>query len=75
MGNRRTFDGWIQELREIVKDQFELELEVLPEFDRSDARAYYRERSPPSLYFKECLSEHVGQGERLAEVLKAVPGT
>lgn len=72
MGNRRTFDDWIQELREVVRDQFEMELEDMPEFDRADARSYYKERSAPSLYFKECLSEHCTDGEKLGEVLRAV---
>jgi len=72
MGNRRTFEDWLQELKEIVQDQFEMELDQLPEFDRSDARNYYKERSAPSLYFKECLSEHAEGGERLAEILREV---
>jgi hypothetical protein len=67
--SRRTFDDWLQELKEIVQDQFEVELESLPEFDRADARAYYKERSSPSLYFKECLSEHSDSDISLKEML------
>jgi hypothetical protein len=72
MGNRRTFEDWISELREVVRDQFELELEQLPEFDRADARSYYKERSAPSLYFKECLSEHCEDGQKLGEIMLRV---
>lgn len=73
MGNRRTFEDWLGELQEIVKDQFEISLEEMPEFDRADARSYYKERSSPSLYFRECLAEHVGSdGQRLQELLQEI---
>lgn len=67
---KRKFEDWLQEVKEIVSGIYEIELEEMPEFDIADARAYYRDRSSPSLYFKECLSEH-GEGDRLAEILQA----
>ena len=70
MGNRRTFDEWLAELKEIVREQFELELDELPEFDVCDARSYFKERSAPSLYFDECLAEHGEDGEELREIMR-----
>lgn len=58
MGNRRLFKDWLEELRDITKNVLEMDLESLPEFDITDARAYFNERSSPSVYFKECLSDH-----------------
>lgn len=56
---RRTFDQWLEELKVIVTQNLETKLEDLPEFDKSDARAYFRDRSPPIVYYDECLSESV----------------
>lgn len=69
MGSRRTFDEWIGELREIVRERFEVSLDDMPEFDLTDARSYFRDKSPPSLYFKECLEEFGEAGDRLREIL------
>lgn len=73
MGNRRTFREWLDELRGIVRDVFELELEEMPEYDVVDARSYYKEKSSPSLYFKECLEEHDADGEKLVEIMRIQP--
>lgn len=67
---RRTFDEWLEELRILVRQNLEVELEELPEFDRVDARSYYKDRSAPVLYFSECLSEHDEGGETLRELLE-----
>lgn len=65
---RRSFDEWLSELREIVAGVYEVELTSMPEFDMADARSYYKDKSSPSLYFKECLSEY-GDGETIERVL------
>lgn len=67
---RRTFNEWLAELKEVVRDQFEMEVDELPEFDVVDARSYYKEGSAPSLYFKECLAEHCEDGEELADIMR-----
>ena len=72
MSGRRTFDDWLQEVREIVQEIYEVDLEQMPEFDRADARSYFKDRSSPSLYFRECLSEFE-EGEKLEQILRVVP--
>lgn len=56
--SRRTFNDWLAELKQIVKEMYEIELSDMPEFDTQDARCYFKDGSSPSLYFKECLSEY-----------------
>lgn len=68
--SRRTFDEWLDELRGIVRGIFEIDLEDMPEYDVADARSYYKERSSPSVYFKECLAEHDESGEKLVEIMR-----
>ena len=67
---RRTFEDWLIEMRGIVRENLETELEELPEFDRADAKAYYKEGSTPSLYFKECLAEHCEDGDSIEEIMR-----
>lgn len=67
---KRTFVDWLAELREITRDQLEVELDELPEFDMTDARSYARDGSSPSLYFKECLSERPEEGDTIADIMR-----
>jgi len=71
--SRNTFTEWLNELRRIVRDQYEIELEEMPEFDSSDAKAYYKEKSSPSVYFKECLSEYGEDGVTVQETFTFPP--
>jgi len=68
----RKFSDWLTELREIVYERFECALDEMPEFDISDARSYYKEGGPPSIYFDECLSEHGEEGEELGSIMQRV---
>lgn len=65
---RRTFDAWLTELRQVTEQFSERKLEDFPEFDRSDAMAYFRDKSPPILYYEECLSES-DEGEPLGSIM------
>ncbi len=70
--SRTTFEQWLDELRVLVEQNLEVKLEDLPEFDRSDARAYFKGRDAPVVYFQECLSEGVGSNVTLKEIVSHV---
>ena len=67
---RIKFNDWLEEIKRIVKERFEVELENMPEFDISDATSYYKNGDSPSLYFRECLSEY-GDGDEIREIMRA----
>jgi len=66
---RRSFDEWLQELRVLVEDRLESKLEDLPEFDKADARMYFRDKSAPIMYFDECLAESGEFDTSLSEIV------
>lgn len=65
---RKKFEDWLDEVKVIVEDRFEVDIGEIPEFDREDAFNYFKEGSSPSLYFKECLSEF-GDGDPIKKVM------
>jgi len=62
----------LEEVKEIVKENLEVNLEEMAEYDRSDALSYFRERSSPSRYYKECLADYSAEGEPLEKIMSNI---
>lgn len=67
---KRKYSEWLQELTELVQKHFQIGLDEMPEYDHGDARSYFQSGDAPSLYFKECLSEHCADGEKLSDMMR-----
>lgn len=67
--SRRTFDQWLEELKVLTLQNLEKELEKIPEFDRDEARSYFKNREPPIMYLEECLAETLEDGVTMAEIV------
>lgn len=68
---KRVFENWMGELRELVRDELDNELEEINEYDPADARAYHREGYSPRYYMKECLLIEAGESENdVDEILR-----
>ena len=59
----REFEDWLGDLMEMVRDELDMELDELEEYEELDAKSYWADGYSPRIYMDEVILED-GEDEK-----------